>query len=80
MADRRHDASDGLESITGISVGKSMKILAGFVMEQLGHIPAVGESFTYRSYRFEVVDMDINRIDKVLIQNIQNAAESQSSD
>jgi len=27
-----------------------------------------------------VVDMDGNRIDKVLIQNIQNAAEAQSSD
>ncbi|MFA5399808.1 MAG: hemolysin family protein [Dehalococcoidia bacterium] len=72
--------TDELESITGISVGKSMKILAGFVMEQLGHIPAAGESFIYGSYRFEVVDMDGNRIDKVLIQNIQNAAEAQSSD
>lgn len=72
--------TDELESVTGISVGKSMKILAGFVMEQLGHIPAAGESFIYGSYRFEVVDMDGNRIDKVLIQNIQNAAEAQSSD
>jgi len=72
--------TDELESVTGISVGKSMKTLAGFVMEQLGHIPAAGESFIYGSYRFEVVDMDGNRIDKVLIQNIQNAAEAQSSD
>jgi len=72
--------TDELESITGINVGKSMKILAGFVMEQLGHIPAAGESFIYGSYRFEVVDMDGNRIDKVLIQNIQNAAEAQNSD
>ena len=72
--------TDELESITGVSVGKSMKILAGFVMEQLGHIPAAGESFIYGSYRFEVVDMDGNRIDKVLIQNIQNAARAQNSD
>jgi putative hemolysin len=61
--------TDELESATGISMGKSLKILAGFAMEQLGHIPAVGESFHYGGYRFEIVDMDGNRIDKVLIQN-----------
>ncbi len=40
--------------------------LAGFVLSQLGRIPAVGESFLWKSWRFEVVDLDGRRIDKVL--------------
>lgn len=40
--------------------------LAGFVLSQLGHIPPVGESFQWRNWRFEVVDLDGRRIDKVL--------------
>ena len=42
--------------------------VAGFVLHWLGHLPTSGESFTYRSMRFEVVDMDGRRIDKILIQ------------
>lgn len=40
--------------------------LAGFVLSQLGHIPATGESFRWKNWRFEVVDLDGRRIDKVL--------------
>ncbi|MEA1834860.1 hemolysin family protein [Methylobacterium durans] len=40
--------------------------LAGFVISQLGHIPAVGDSVEVQGWRFEVVDMDGRRIDKVL--------------
>ncbi|WP_418292074.1 hemolysin family protein [Methylobacterium durans] len=40
--------------------------LAGFVISQLGHIPAVGDSVEVHGWRFEVVDMDGRRIDKVL--------------
>jgi putative hemolysin len=40
--------------------------LAGFVLSQLGHIPATGETFQWRNWRFEVVDLDGRRIDKVL--------------
>ncbi len=40
--------------------------LAGFVLTQLGHIPAVGETFQWKSWRFEVVDLDGRRIDKVI--------------
>jgi putative hemolysin len=41
--------------------------LAGFVITMLGHVPKVAEAFTYRGLRFEVVDMDGNRVDKVLL-------------
>ena len=41
--------------------------LGGLMMTYLRHIPTVGEHFTWQRIRFEVVDMDGNRVDKVLI-------------
>lgn len=52
--------------------------LGGFVMHMLGHIPAVADHFDWKNWRFEVMDMDRNRVDKMLIANLappQNAAE-----
>lgn len=40
---------------------------AGMVMAALGHIPQTGEVFTWRGIRFEVVDLDGARIDKLLV-------------
>jgi len=40
--------------------------LAGFVMNHLGVIPSTGQHFEWNGWRFEVVDMDGHRIDKVL--------------
>jgi putative hemolysin len=40
--------------------------VAGFVLHRLGHLPTAGESFVFRGARFEVLDMDGRRIDKVL--------------
>jgi putative hemolysin len=40
--------------------------VAGFALSQLGHLPEIGESFDYEGWRFEVVDLDGRRIDKVL--------------
>jgi len=47
--------------------GDDYTTLAGFVLAQLGHLPATGESFRWRGLRFEVVDMDGRRIDKLLV-------------
>ena len=44
--------------------------LAGFVLSQLGRIPAAGEAFRWKNWRFEVVDLDGRRIDKVLASQI----------
>jgi putative hemolysin len=41
--------------------------LSGFVMSQLGEIPKTGTKFTYDDFEFEVVDMDGQRIDRVLV-------------
>jgi len=43
------------------------KTLAGFMMNKLGSVPTTGQSFVHHGYRFEVVDMDRNRIDKILV-------------
>ncbi len=48
--------------------------LAGFVLTQLGHIPVPGETFDWDKWRFEVVDLDGRRIDKVLAMSLRGAA------
>lgn len=41
--------------------------VSGLFMAQLGRIPSVGDTFEWRQLRFEVVDMDGHRVDKVLV-------------
>lgn len=41
--------------------------VAGFVIDHLGKIPATGDKFAFMGYTIEIMDMDGNRIDKVLI-------------
>lgn len=48
--------------------------LGGFVMYVLGHIPAVTNRFEVAGCRFEVIDMDKNRVDKVLVARIAQPA------
>lgn len=51
--------------------------LGGFIISYLNKIPATGEKFDYRDYSFEVVDLDGQRIDKVIV--VQEKGQSQSS-
>lgn len=44
--------------------------LAGFVLYQLGYIPKAAEHVDWQHYRFEVVDMDGNRIDRILVTQL----------
>jgi magnesium and cobalt exporter, CNNM family len=44
--------------------------LSGFMMTQLGGIPSAGQHFEWKGFRFEVVDMDGRRVDKVLIARV----------
>ncbi len=41
--------------------------VGGFMVDRLGRIPGTGEHFTWNGTRFEVVDMDRHRVDKVLV-------------
>jgi len=62
------DDVERLLELGNMRSGDDYTTLAGFVLAQLGHLPATGESFRWRGMRFEVVDMDGRRIDKLLIQ------------
>jgi putative hemolysin len=41
--------------------------LAGFILNELERIPRAGEKLNWRGFTFEIVDMDAQRIDKVLV-------------
>jgi putative hemolysin len=45
--------------------------VGGLLMAQLGRIPTVGDKFEWSDLRFEVVDMDGHRVDKVLIMSMK---------
>jgi len=49
---------------------KSFNTLGGFAMHVLGRIPLVADSFEAAGFRFEVIDMDKNRVDKVLVKRV----------
>jgi putative hemolysin len=42
----------------------------GFVVTQFGRIPAVGDHFVWEGWRFEVLEMDKRRVDKVLAARV----------
>ena len=42
--------------------------LAGLVVTELGHIPRVAETFDSSGLKFEIVDMDGNRVDRILVK------------
>jgi len=54
--------------------------LAGFALYQLGYIPKVGEALEWNGWRFEVIDMDGNRIDKLLVAPGKSQAEDDSQE
>jgi putative hemolysin len=41
--------------------------LAGFILHELQEIPKTGDKLDWKGFKFEIIDMDGNRIDKVLI-------------
>jgi putative hemolysin len=44
--------------------------VAGIALHQLGHLPSLGVTFSVEGWRFEVIDMDDRRIDKMLVSEI----------
>lgn len=41
--------------------------LAGFILHELERIPHTGDKFDWKGFKFEIIDMDGHRIDKVLV-------------
>lgn len=61
------DEFEDVVGLRGLRDGGDYHTVAGFVLSRLGHIPTAGESFTWNGARFEVMDMDGRRIDKILV-------------
>ena len=53
------------------------RTLGGLAMKMLGRMPKLGDRFTSDGYRFEVIDMDRNRVDKLLITKVNGARAAQ---
>ena len=69
------DSAAQLLSLPGLSAATGdYHTLAGFVLSLAGELPRAGDSFIYQGYRFTVVDMDGNRIDKIMVKPASGAA------
>ncbi len=44
--------------------------VAGLVIDHLRRLPALGDTFTLNGWRFEVIDLDDRRIDKLLVARV----------
>ena len=53
--------------LRGLLGDRDFHTLAGFILAELGHVPRAGEHFVWQGSRFEVMDMDGRRVDKVLV-------------
>lgn len=87
---QREDGSWLVDGTTGIEDVKELlqvnqldgeeentyQTLGGFVMTQLGRIPRTGDHFQIDGFRYEVLDMDGNRVDKVLVSREETPAEA----
>lgn len=58
----------------------SYETLAGFMLHRLGRIARLGDSLRWRGYRFEIVDMDGRRIDRVLLTPAPDRADDVGDD
>ena len=63
--------TDELKSLLAVAQlpdAATYQTLGGFLVTRLGRLPRVGDIVDWGGYRFEIVDMDGNRVDKVLIR------------
>ncbi len=51
--------------------------LAGFVVAHMGRLPSVADFFVWNGLRFEVIDMDGNRVDRILVERIEEPEQHQ---
>jgi putative hemolysin len=80
MADAQLDFEETAREI-GLSVPPEedehrFQTLGGFVLHHLGHIPSEGECLEWNSFRFEIVGMDRQRIDKLLVTRLRQMPSS----
>jgi putative hemolysin len=68
------------QDIFGIDQEGRYHTLAGFVMHVLERIPREADHFEWQGYRFEVLDMDGKRVDKLLVAPISRPQASDPVD
>ena len=49
---------------------ETYETIAGFMMYMLRKIPKLTDKVEYSGYRFEVIDMEMNRIDQILVTKL----------
>jgi putative hemolysin len=52
---------------------RDYETVAGYVLSHMHHLPATGETVDAQGWRFEVVDLDGRRIDKVIASRLAGA-------
>lgn len=52
--------------------------IAGMVVVNIGRIPKVGERIDFAGWRFEVVDLDGARVEKLLVSRLENTVSKES--
>ena len=80
LIDGLYDIDALTDTLGGISFtqeqGREYQTLAGFIVNQLAHVPTEGEWFEWQGCRFEIIDMDRHRVDKILVTRSPAAAEA----
>jgi putative hemolysin len=84
---------DGAQVVRGqVEVGKIERLfekeladddfttVAGLVINQLGHLPTVGESFEFRGLRFEVLEADERRVARIRIRPVETTESVERQD
>lgn len=56
--------------LTGLPHEEEYETLSGFVMVSLGRVPQAADHFEWHGLRFEIIDMDGRRVDKVLVTTL----------
>ncbi|MDQ6436510.1 hemolysin family protein [Mesorhizobium sp. LHD-90] len=64
--------ADEMRDHLGIDIpeNRDFETVAGYILSQLHHLPATGECVDAQGWRFEVVDLDGRRIDKVIASKL----------
>jgi putative hemolysin len=82
---RRDDGSWLMDGMLGIHEAERLlerkdmrgdedfETLAGFVLARLARIPQIGDHFEWDGLRFEIVDMDGRRVDRILVAPVEPA-------
>jgi len=90
---QRHDGSWLLDGMLSVEEFKEIfhveglpgekrdayQTLGGFIFTRMGRVPSVSETFEWNGLRFEIVDMDGKRIDKVLVSKVSQDVDRPSA-